>query len=134
MSYSAYSYVVYGVKVPRFSIKQSVKIRGCHHEIEDSMKFCPECGKPSYIEKKQDILDSMEDKKLSYFYSDYEGKDDVVIGFCLAKTSYNTNTMPIECDTPTPDMSDELNTFLKQYDFPYTEKNFKTYVMTYHSY
>lgn len=134
MGYDAYSYAVFGVKVPRSVVKQPVKVRACKHDIQDGMKFCPECGKPAYKEEIQDILDSMESNKLSYFYSDYEGKGDVVIGFCVGKTGYDTNTEPVECNPPTPGMAVEILEFFKLHNISYTEQHIKMYVMTYHSY
>jgi hypothetical protein len=134
MSYSAYSYVVFGVLVPRDTIKHTIRIRGCEHTIEPKMNFCPECGKPAYKEKVQNILNPMEDNKLSYFYSDYEGESHIVIGFCVGKTDYNTNTEPVACKVPTPNMILELIEFFKEHNLPYKEKDIKMYVITYHSY
>lgn len=134
MGYSAYSYAVFGVRVPRSQIKKPVNVRSCVHDVQHGMNFCPECGKPVYTQKTQDILESMDSKNLSYFYSDYEGNGDVVIGFCVGKTDYDNNTEPVECKVPTPGMALELVEFFKEHNLPYTEKHIKMYVMTYHSY
>lgn len=134
MGYDAYSYAVFGVKTARSNIKQKVKVRACHHAIADGMKFCPECGKHAFVEKEENILDGMDDKKLSYFYSDYNGNADVVLGFCVGRTSYRNNTEPVECYPPTPRMAVEILEFCKEHNLPYTEKNLKMYVLTEHSY
>lgn len=134
MGYSAYSYAVFGVKTNLSSVKKTTQKRSCNHNINTSMKFCPECGKPTFSEKTVTLLDSMEDNKLSYFYSDYESKEDIVLGFRLAATSYNTNCTPIEIKSPTPSMIEEIMQFCKDNDLPFQEKDCKMYVMTYHSY
>lgn len=134
MGYSAYSYAVFGVKTARSNMKQTVKVRACHHKIADGMKFCPECGKPAFVEEQENILDSMEDKGLSYFYSDYSGNADVVLGFCVGRTSYSDNNEPVACKAPTPGMAVEILEFCKEHNLPYTEKDLKMYVMTSHSY
>lgn len=132
MSYDAYSYAVFGIKTSRKNMKKNIKVRACRHTIADGMKFCPECGKPAFIEEEDDILESMKDKGLSYFYSDYNRDTEVVLGFCVGSTSYGKDT--VECKPPTPGMAAEILEFCKVNNLPYTEKNLKMYVMTYHSY
>jgi hypothetical protein len=134
MGYSAYSYAVFGVKTDISSVNQTNQKRSCNHDVKPNMKFCPECGKPTFVEKTVFLLDSMEDKKLSYFYSDPESKDNIVLGFRLAATSYNTNCTPIEIPNPTPVMIEEIMQFCKENNLPFKEKDCKMYVMTYHSY
>lgn len=134
MGYNATSYAVFGIKTARKNMKQLVNVRTCSHNVSEGMKFCPECGEPVYTQEKHDILDSMEEKGLSYFYSNYEGNGDIVLGFCVGKTSYSDNTKPIACKPPSPDMAVEILDFCKAHNLPYTEQNLKMYVMTHHSY
>ena len=134
MSYQAYSHLIFGIKTPRSTVNQSDAIRGCNHPITPSMKFCPECGASAYIQKQSRILESFEYNKLSYFFSDHEGDDDIVIGFSLGKTDYDTMSTPVACKNPTPEMTEKILEFIKENNLNYSEQNIKMYVMTYHSY
>lgn len=134
MGYRAYSNTLFGVKVARSNMKQKVKVRACRHKVADGMKFCPECGKPAFIEEEDDVLESMKDKGLSYYYSDYNRDNDIVLGFCVGRTSYSDNTEAVECKPPTPSMAAEILAFCKEHNLPYTEKHIKMYVLTNHSY
>ncbi len=132
MGYSAYSYLVFGIKTNLNSVKKTSKERACSHDVQSNMKFCPECGKPTFTEKTVSILDSMEKNILSYFYSDPENKSDIILGFQLGGTDYKNDiseVMPI-----TPNMIEEIMQFCKENNLPYKENQCKTYVMTYHSY
>lgn len=134
MGYSASSYAVFGIKTARSNMKQSVKVRACRHTIAEGMKFCPECGKPAFVEQEEDILESMKDKGLTYFYADYNRNNDVVLGFCVGRTSYSDENEPVECKPTTPGMAAEILEFCKVHNLPYTEKHIKMYVLTSHSY
>lgn len=134
MSYQAYSHLIFGFKAPRSTVNQSDAVRGCNHSITQGMKFCPECGASVYIQKQSRILNSFKYDKLSYFFSDHEGNEDIVIGFSLGKTDYNTMSTPVSCKSPTPEMKDEILQFITEHNLNYSEKHIKMYVMTYHSY
>lgn len=134
MGYSAYSYAVFGIKTARSNMKKTFKARACTHKIADGMKFCPECGKPAFFEELDDILEAMNNGELSYYYSDYNRDTDVVLGFCVGRTSYSDNTEAVECSPPTPRMALEIVEFCKEHNLPYTERDIKMYVLTHHSY
>lgn len=133
MGYSVYSYVVFGIKTPRSNIKQSVKVRSCNHNVTEDMNFCPQCGKPVFVEQVEEILEGMNQFDLSYFYCDYQRDTEVILGFCLNKSS-SYNDSPVICGQPTPSMTLEILDFCKKYHLPYTEHDICTYVVTYHSY
>jgi hypothetical protein len=133
MSYSASSYAVFGIKTSINNINQIVKTRGCKHQMVGNANFCSQCGKPSYIEKEGRIIEPMEAKQLSYFYSFHEQKNDIVIGFHLAETDSDSH-IPMEIKSPTTEMIKEILDFCKMYSLSYTEKDIKMYVLTYHSY
>jgi hypothetical protein len=80
MSCNSYGYVIVGVKV-RNKLLESVledirkskdtKVKGCKHKYENA-KFCPECGKPKFVVKESDEIDSEEwisDNKLEFVTS-----------------------------------------------------------------
>ncbi len=131
MGYSAYSYVVFGVKTSIESIKKTTKQRSCGHDVQSHMKFCPECGEPNTTEKTVYLLDySMEKEGLSYFYSDPNNRQEIVIGFQLGFSDQDFS----EVSSIKSYMDKEIIQFCKDNNLPFTEKHCKTYVMTYHSY
>ena len=98
------------------------------------MKFCPECGKPAFNETKEVLLEPMEKDQLSYFYSDH-ASENIILGFLIGDTFEYDNEEFVELKFPTTqNMVDEIMKFCKENDLPYTEKNCKYYVFTYHSY
>lgn len=133
MGYSIYTYVVFGIKTPRSNMKQTVKVRSCNHNVTEDMNFCPQCGKPVFFEETDEVLESMNSFDLSYFYCDYQRDTEVVLGFCLNKTS-SSDDVPVVCGEPTSKMTVEILDFCKKHNLPYTENDILTYVVTYHSY
>jgi hypothetical protein len=49
-------YVIYGKVVDTNEFEGSTDVRGCAHP-DSGAKFCPECGKKTWLEKKVNILD-----------------------------------------------------------------------------
>lgn len=133
MGHSIYSYVVFGIKTPRSNMKQLLKIRSCTHNVTEDMNFCPDCGKPIFVENVEEILEAMSVSDLSYFYCDYQYDTEVILGFCLSKTS-SSYDVPVVCLEPTSRMTLEILDFCKKHNLPHTENDILTYVVTYHSY
>lgn len=136
MGYDAYSYAVYGKIVKSKSLEVVKPKRACNHGVEPEHKFCPECGKPTYTYGETKLLDSMEDKGLSYYYSDYENKEEVVLGFILGRDGYSSRKYSpfVEVKLPTPGMTEEIKKFCEENGIPFKDGDCKTWVFTYHSY
>lgn len=74
------------------------------------------------------------DNQLSYFYSDYENSNYVVIGFRLGQTEYNTYSEPVACIAPNSSMAQEVLDFCKENKIKCSHDDVKIYTMTFHSY
>lgn len=136
MGYDAYSYSVFGIRMKHKEIRKVVRERACDHDIPDNAKFCPTCGQPAYTTINESIIDSFENDGLTYFYSNYDDtfQDDILVGFSLGETSYNSQCEYIECQSPTQSMIDQIVEFCREHDLEYTAEDCKTYVFTHHSY
>ena len=136
MGLDVYSNVVYGKVISKEVLTQRQKVRGCSHQIDESKKFCPECGKSVWIETKDILLDSQEDNGLSYFYIDCENQNEVIVGFRLGRTGSHRNGSYefFKVKSMTPQMTQELMAFFSQRGITTTEKDFDTYVFQYYSY
>jgi len=132
MGLDVYTYVVFGKRVPRSTIKAVVNQRGCTHDIDIKQNFCPVCGKPVWTENPHDLLDSMNSGALSYFYP-YHNTDDVIIGFALAKTDSHRIREPdmLEVLSPEPHMIKEIVQFFKDNDIALDVSELKTYAFSY---
>lgn len=82
----------------------------------------------------QSSLQAQKEHELSYFYSDYEESTDVIVGFLLGKTDYNTYTEAVVCDAPTISMAQEIIEFCKDNSIDCDNEDLNMYTMTYHSY
>lgn len=83
---------------------------------------------------KNTSLKAQYDNQLSYFYSDYENSDYVVVGFRLGKTEYDTHSEPVACISPNISMAQEILEFCKDNKIKCKNDDLKMYTMTYHSY
>lgn len=79
-------------------------------------------------------LKAQEDNQLSYFYSDYENSEYVVIGFRLGHTDYHSYAEPVVCMAPQIIMAKEILDFCKENKIKCEKDDVKMYTMTYHSY
>lgn len=104
MGYEAYSYVVYGKLVKMESLEVN------------------------------SLLDPQASQGLSYYYSDYENKETVVLGFFMANESYSKDSPFVEIKNPTPGMDEEIKQFCEENGIPFKEGDCKTWAFTYHSY
>ena len=136
MGYEAYSYVVYGKLVDITSIKITKQKRNCNHIISLTNKFCPECGKPTYVDQETVLLDCMAAKGLSYYYSHSENKEEVILGFILGRDSYSNrdNSPFVEVKEPSPGMNEEIKDFCEAARIDFKSDDCKTWAFTYHSY
>lgn len=137
MGLDVYAKVVFGKIVDRNSIIQTQKIRTCSHQTNKNNKFCPECGQPMWTEKQSIMLDCNEKDQLSYFYTDYENQEQVVVGFILGETSShrNNNLQPFfKVENVTAQMKQELIDFFAQQETTLNEDDFEIYVFNYFSY
>lgn len=137
MGLDVYSNVVYGKVIPKEVLTQRQRVRGCNHEVDESKKFCPECGKPVWIETEDFMLDSQEDNGLSYFYSDPENQTSVIVGFRLGRTDSHRSGGSCEffkVKSITSQMTQELIAFFSQRGIITTNKDFAMHVFQYYSY
>lgn len=131
------SYVVYGKITPKEVLTQHHKARACNHEIDESKKFCSECGQPVWVQNENTLLDSLEDNCLSYFYSDYSNQKEVIVGFQLGETDSHRNnneTTFYQIKKPTPQMTQELIAFFSQRGIVTTDTDFAMHVFQHYSY
>lgn len=130
MGYSASAYLVYGFKCSKQDLQTTVQVRGCKHP-QTSGKFCPECGKPMFVEKTHTIdLDEgyKNEKNLAMYSSDYESHERV-IGFVLGYTDSIS-----EVSIPTPDMKKALLDFIQEHELDYSEMHLAVKLILHHSY
>lgn len=129
------TYVVFGQTMDKSFVKSNHKERGCKHETDLDKKFCAECGKPVWIEQDEDLLESMDSGKLSYFYTDYHSNK-IVIGFVLNKSRSHRSCDPdfLEVIEPTKKMFEELVKFFETNNIPYDVADFKVYAFSNFSY
>lgn len=73
IEYCAHS--VIGMKLPKKDLFINKTARSCSHNIDDNMKFCPECGKTAKITVKDRIKE----------YNDY---NDTLCGLTLISDGY----------------------------------------------
>lgn len=77
MGYDAYAVAVLGVRhdpgVIRSKLFRERTVRACSHEMDESKKFCPECGAPTFKTVKEPIEG----------YEDGEGDGDKLHGYEL---------------------------------------------------
>jgi len=142
MGYDAYSHVIYGIEVDRKILEKTERVRSCNHNIDEKSKFCPECGKPVWVESTVSVLDNLHDDDpydkggLSYFVESgdaYNNKNyNFMIGFRLGKTGYNQNRDYVK--QPTDTMKEQILDFIRENNLNMTEKDIKMIVYTYHSY
>ena len=87
MSVSYHAYVFYGDIFPRESLFSNDKVRACEHKIErlgPNIKFCHECGKPLWIETKQQLFEqACTTYEVGYMDIGNYASDLVVIGICI---------------------------------------------------
>jgi hypothetical protein len=90
--YNESVYHVFGINISARQAIKKDKVRACKHDTDVSKKFCGECGKPVFVEKKFLIADEINagtKNVISVFCSDQEkfseGAGEVVVGFCLNK-------------------------------------------------
>ena len=81
MGYSATACVVYGVRLSTSDLLLPSLARGCRHP-ETAGKFCPECGKPMFVESEKPVEFSSA-SGVEIFYSDNESSDRVVGVFLM---------------------------------------------------
>ena len=134
MGYDAYSYAAFGVKTSEDAITKIVTKRACNHTILAGSKFCHECGRPANTEKREVLLNAMKDKVISYFPTDSGCSGDIVVGFKLARADENNNPVAIKFPSTQDDLKEQLLTFFKEHELPFTEKDIQLYILTYHSY
>ena len=89
MGYSASTVVIVGVYVDKTLYEKKSKVRGCKHK-ESSSRFCPECGKPIWVEKVEevdfdDIVTKSGDEELTFTYCEAESSREAIVGYCLSK-------------------------------------------------
>lgn len=130
MGYSASAYLVYGFQCSKSDLETVKQVRGCKHP-EANSKFCPECGKPMFVEKTTSIdmdYGYKNEKNLALYSSDYESRERV-IGFVLGYTdSIN------EVSMPTPEMKKALLDFIQKHDLDYSELHLGIKLILHHSY
>jgi hypothetical protein len=137
MGLDVYSNVVYGKVISKEVLTQRQMVRACDHQIDESKKFCPECGKPVWVETENVMLDPQESNGLSYFYSDYENQNQVIVGFRLGETGShrnNNDTTFFKLKNQTPQMTQELIAFFSQRGITTTDKDFAMHLFQYYSY
>lgn len=83
MSVNYTAYVVHGVAVPVTAL--SGRVRGCSHP-QRSVKFCPDCGKPMWIETeiKEELELSQAFRVGDVGWIHREGAPDGLVGIVLA--------------------------------------------------
>lgn len=69
MGFSYFTVLVYGyiVREPKPTV---IRDRGCNHEITNG-NFCPECGKPSIIDRKEYYSFELDEEKGEAKYRDF---------------------------------------------------------------
>jgi hypothetical protein len=130
MGYSASAYLVYGFKCSKSDLQTVKQVRGCNHP-QTGGKFCPECGKPMFVEKTETIdLDYgyENEKNLALYSSDYESYERVV-GFVLGYTDSIS-----EVSMPTPEMKKALLDFIQEHNLDYNEMHLAVKLILHHSY
>jgi|SRR5476651_220133 len=76
MGYSAKAKLVYGIKVSESDLEITSSKRGCSHEEENS-RFCPQCGRPMFIETVR-TAEFSSASKIEAHYSDGESSERVL--------------------------------------------------------
>lgn len=136
MGYDASASMAIGVRKLASDFKKQVKVRGCKHD-ETKAKFCPECGKPMWVDKTEyiiDVFDMYEENEegISCIRPNCD-TDDIVIGFNLCVVSSYNNISGI--DILTESEMDEYKEILKEFlgDL-WNEDEFGIYVVFQESY
>lgn len=95
MGMDIYVSQIAGYCLDKSAIRKSERVRGCKHELSENEnkknKFCPECGKPMWIEKKYNALYG---DGVSFEFIEYGDAEDVsyAVGVVLGKDiSYEDN-------------------------------------------
>lgn len=119
MGYSVYTNLVYGVQLHNSDLEIVDVERGCSHDLPgeqvnfQEVNFCPECGKPAFVEVRKRILVP---SSLNEFKRDYED-DTFILGMSLGSIDTNHGS-----DRPTPvrrledEERQELESFLEFYE------------------
>lgn len=139
MGYSAYSYVVYGIRVKHSDLTFEEVERGCSHP-ETKSKFCGECGKPMFVHTEYSLIPALEEQQhqgmLSIYYSDHERftrpNHEAILGYCLGRTSYERDCSIVR--NISDEMTKNIFDFCKEHRIACDTKDLHTFVMTYHSY
>src|SRR5574343_38638 len=76
---STTAHIVFGVYVPSEKFNIMLRKRGCIHKTRD-FPFCPECGKPMWVEEINDEFDSFNTDVISYFYPSVSSEY-IILGF-----------------------------------------------------
>lgn len=90
MSVSYTAYVVYGGTFAEADLKDITKVRACTH-AELNTKFCPECGKPMWVEVEEGmrVEEAYREGSFGYIAKMYDSQTDLVVGIILAKVRDN---------------------------------------------
>lgn len=132
MGYSVSAYVVFGVKRDMDELQQMVRVRGCEHP-ETKGKFCPECGKPMFIEEEAELgLDwESSSRKLGIFSSQYESSEQIV-GFILNNVDmYDNGAQRIGAIRD--DMEEQIVEWFQSKGLPLDEDEIDHYVILHQS-
>jgi hypothetical protein len=113
MGYQVYVNAVYGVQLNKNDLEVVDAERGCSHELPDTpAKFCPECGKPVFVEVRKKILVP---STLDDFKRDYDD-DSFILGVSLGSLD-TYNDKPNTVRKITEEEKLELKDFLEAYGF-----------------
>jgi hypothetical protein len=113
MGYQVYVNAVYGVQLNKSDLEVVDVERGCSHELLDTpAKFCPECGKPAFVEVRKKILVP---STLDDFKRDYDD-DSFILGVSLGSLD-TYNDKPNTVRKITEEEKLELKDFLEAYGF-----------------
>jgi hypothetical protein len=118
MGYSVYVNLVYGVQLDKSALEVVNVERGCSHDLPDTpAKFCPECGKPAFIEVRKKILIP---STLDDFKRDYDD-DSFILGMSLGSID-TYHDKPNTVREVTEEEKLELKDFLDAYGIKQTPK------------
>lgn len=140
MSTTYCHYYVKGYLIPANAGVIKGKKRGCKHSIDISVKFCPECGKPVFIEYEEDLMMILQERleeRLDYGTSSIRifgnEKDHTIIGIrvknnneIISKEDFTFFEYP---EVKNEDI-EELDNFIKENNVPISGE-LKTFVIEY---
>jgi hypothetical protein len=131
MSVSASTEIIIGVRFKPDALKKTIKTKSCNHSNPEGLKFCGECGKPIYTEKKVSIFDiEVEDKLHDYkqgeiYCTGTYDIEDVYIGIRL---SYLSEEWETEVDlSGLEEKKDKLLSFFKENNLEININDIKIY-------